>query len=332
MSVLMRAFPSRAAVGWPVALTMVALLAGSVGCASDAEPAPPSDGLEDGAFDAVDGMADADGRQPVTAEDRNVIAAAETRLIAACMSDAGFSYEVRTADDYVTPPPPYLSPSELRRSGYQYDWAAAAESFLETNGPSGAPDPTAGMTPDEAEAYTWALLGPPTAPRAALDEPGGGSVFASTEGCVAGARTELYGSVANSLRFERAVQYLSHSGVADELRRRDDYRTAMHDWQQCMRGFGHDVDDNTDYGASWLQRRGADALATGGIGQTTITAEVIESVATADAECQESSGFFEVRETLLPAARDAIATELGFEMTQYNAFQHAVLDAAERVP
>jgi hypothetical protein len=286
-------------------------------------------GLRDGAFEPIEGMEASTGQQPLSPEDGMVIYRAEERLVAACMRQQGFTFAT-TLEQAVTPPPAYLSPTELRRSGYQHDWQAAAERYLELNGPSGPPDPTAGMTDHEVAAYEQALVGPADGPMAMLEDVDGGRTGVPAGGCLGEARAELFGSVANYLRFIRADQSLS--GVGRELREQDAYREPMAAWQGCMRQAGHDVGDEIDYGVPWIQARGADALQSGGLGQTAITLDSIGAVAEADADCQESSGLYEVRRDLLPDARDRVAATLGFELSQFVAFQHAVLERAKQVP
>ncbi len=62
---------------------------------------------------------------------------------------------------------PFLSPAELRRSGYAFDWQAARRSFASSNRPANV-DPTAGMSPERAAAYAVALGGPVNGPTATL--------------------------------------------------------------------------------------------------------------------------------------------------------------------
>jgi hypothetical protein len=322
-----------------VAARLVVALATLVGAACSAPDDAPasapdrgSDGgaLDGGAFEPIDGMRATSDRTPIGPEDVARILHAEQRLIAACMGDEGFDYDVTPWEDVVTQPPAYLSPDELRDGGYRYDWAGAAASFLALNGPDGPPEPTAGMSEDEAAAYTSALGG--TGRAVMLDDPAGGAVGYPADGCGAEAQIELYGSVANDIRFERALDELSTPGTAEELQTMDALREPLAAWQACMRRAGHDVPPTADYGATWLQQVGVAALSEQGEGQAVVTADVIADVERADADCQESSGLFEVRQELLPAARQRIAERLGFELPDYVAFQHAVLDRAERVP
>lgn len=300
-------------------------------CSSGGASEQVDRGLRNGAFEPIEGMEATTDQQPISPEDATTIYRAQDRLVAACMAEAGFEYDAVSIADSPLPPPLYLSPTELRRSGYEYDWAQAAERFLELNGPDGPPDPTAGMSPEEVDAYSAALGGSTPDATVTLEDSGGGTTSFPTEGCEAEARTELFGSVANFIRFDRANQTLSHSGLSRKLTEYDEHRVPLAGWQECMQSAGYDVGDN-DYGAYYIQDRGAAALGREGTQQSSVTADFITGVVDADADCQESSGIYEVRRELLPDARDEIAADLGFEMNQYIAFQHAVLERAERVP
>jgi hypothetical protein len=318
---------------WSLIVGLSLLVVACSGSDDSAGSGSGEGGLRDGAFDEVEGMEVRADQVPISSEDEIVILLAEQRLIAACMTEEGFQYdtEVDLATRYTVPSAPlFLPPNELRRSGYQYDWDAAAESFLEANPPGGVPpSATDGMTPEEAAAFSEALRGDGDH-FVELEDVDGGTTGMSVEGCEGEARLELYGSVENAMRFYRAAETVSASGLSRKLREQAPYRAPLETWQECMREAGHDVAEATDYGLSYLGSRHMDALSQGH--GNPLTEAEIESVADADADCQESSGLFEVREELLPEAMDEIAAELGFEMSQYVAFQHAVLERAEQVP
>ena len=286
-----------------------------------------------GQFDEIDGVQVSSDQTPITPEDRRLIALAEERLTGECMASEGFDFseviEFGTRH-HVPEPPLYLSPAELRRSGYQHDWAAAAESFLALNGPDGVPTFVEGMPQDEADAWYDAYLGAPDAEQLSVALPDGSVRDTPRVGCAADARRELYGSLENFARFEEANQQFSHDGLSRELNSHDAYREPVREWRSCMGRAGFEI-DQSDYGIAWIQQQGAVALSAGGIDQTVLTAEVIEAVANADADCQESSGLYEARSELLPEAEEAIADRLGVEMSELTAFHHAVLERAKQV-
>lgn len=309
-----------------VAFVLAAGCSGDGG--DDASTESPS-----GPFDEIEGVEVSSDQTPITPEDRRLIALAEARLTGECMEAAGFDFTevIDFETRYNVPEAPlYLSPAELRRSGYQYDWQAAADSFLAANGPGGVPTFVEGMSQEEADAWSNAVLGDPSAEQLSITLPDGSVHDLPTEGCAAEARRDLYGSLENFARFDQANQALSHEGLASELAEIDSYTEPLEKWQSCMRQSGFDVVES-DYGLSWLQARGAQALFEGGSGQSVIDAQVIENVAAADADCQESSGLYEVRTELLPDAEESVADRLGFEMSEYGAFQNAVLERAKQV-
>jgi hypothetical protein len=297
----------------------------------------PGDREDSGAFDEIEGMEARSGQPPITPHDLVVIQLAEQRLVAACLADEGFDYgvTVEAVTRYTVPSAPrFLSPDELRRRGYQYDWDAAAESFLAANAPGGPPDPAASMSDVGQAAYMQAMAGDPD-DVVVLDDAKGRSTVRPASGCLAEARIELYGGIENSIRFDRAIETLSGDGLSRKLQQYNSYQAPLDAWLECMRAAGHDVFQDeeegytVDYGFVHLRSAQLSALASGG---SPPTAEQIQLVADADADCQESAGLYEVRQELLPEAEDELAAELGLEMSQYIAFQHAVLERAQRVP
>jgi hypothetical protein len=304
---------------------LVASVVSTVACSGGSAPSDDRAALEQ-ELDPVAGMEVETGQQPITTEDELVIRSAESRLIASCMAGQGFDYEARAADE-IPNDPPILSPAELRNSGYQYDWTMAAERYLELNGPEGPPDPTEGMTPEERAEYEDALASPHETVDVQLAT---GVATVPVEGCQPEAWDTLYGSVANALRFNQSEQQFDNPVAW--MARHDDFSAAADRWRACMRLAGHDIDEGATYGLGYLLSLGASALQEEGIDQTTVTADLIQSVTLADADCQESSGLDQVREALMPEARGEVAADVGLEMNEYVAFQHAVLERAKQVP
>jgi hypothetical protein len=119
--------------------------------------------------------------------------------------------------------------------------------------------------------------------------------------------------------------------ISGQLREHDEYAAPLADWQACMAAAGFDVGEHDD-GASYIQQAGAAALSNEGRGQTQFTAETIPAIAAADADCQESSGLYEVRAGLLDGIAEEIADELGVDYDHYVAYQRALLARARQVP
>ena len=281
-----------------------------------------------GPFDPIEGMVAVPGAAPLSPEEGAVIYGAEQRLTATCMADLGYAWGSAVLGDAVGAPALYLSPDELRSGGldYDYDWAAAGEEFLDNSAGGAAPE-TEGMSDEELEAYSAALSGTP-APEVWIDTHDG-SVGTSGEGCVGQARTQLHGTVANYLRYD--TLHGAFAGIASQLRRHEDYEQPVAEWQACMSEAGFDVGDH-DYGAAYIRQAGAAALSTEGPDQTAFTAETIPAIAAADADCQESSGLYEVRASLLAGITEEIAAELGVDLDHYIAYERALYTRAQQIP
>lgn len=280
-------------------------------------------------FDPVPGMEVREGQSPITEADKTLILKAEWRMTGRCMAKLGFPATTQVEQLAHPDPPLYLSPDELRRGGYQFDFAAEAVNELALNGAAGPPPPAEGMSDEQVEEYGRALGGSPADPTVAL--PGSeGEASTSTVGCAAEARKALYGSLLNSLRYDRALQATGPTAFRKELARREAYREPLRAWQECMLREGHDltadIRDGLDYGAGALRRMVWLRVAAG---SGPLSQEQIDSVVTSDAGCQESSGLYKVRERLLPDARVAVLKKLGLESGELIAFQNAVLDKAK---
>lgn len=277
-----------------------------------------------GPFDPIEGMVAVPGATRLSDGEAAVVHDAEVRLTRACMARHGYEWGTNLGDGPGNPPL-YLSPDELRVDGYRYDWAAAGEAFL--GGGGGAAPETAGMTDEELDAYTAALGG--TAEPDVWIDTHDGRVATSNDGCTGEARAQLYGTVANALRYDTLHEALGD--VSDQLQHHPEYRRPLAAWQACMGEAGFDVGDH-DYGASYILQAGAAALSERGRGQTQFTAETIPAISDADADCQESSGLYEVRRALLPTIHEEMADDLGVDLAHYVAYERALYARAQQVP
>lgn len=279
-----------------------------------------------GPFDPVDGMGPVPDGTVLPDYRADEIYDAEHRLIAACMAEQGFAWGSAVLDGGPGPLPLYLSPDELRADGYRYDWAAAGEEFLGSTG--GAAPETAGMSEAEQDAYGAALGFGDEGEQVWIDTHDGRS-GTDSGGCMGETRQRLYGSLANHLRYDSLRQ--AFAGVSDQLRTHDSYAEPLADWQSCMRQAGFDV-EGADYGATWIRSAGAVALSEHGRGQTRFTAETIPQISNADADCQESSGLYEVRTRLLDGIYEEIAADLGVDLDHFVAYEHALYERARQTP
>ena len=300
-------------------------------------PTPPEVPLGEGTtwpggpFDPIDGMVAVPGAVPLSGDEAAAIHDAENRLTATCMARKGYAWGSAVLGDSVGAPPLYLSPEELRAGGfdYEYDWEAAGAEFLDLSdgSPEGSSNPTAGMTADEMDAY-GAALGGVSGDWVSIDTHDGSSSTRS-DGCVGEARAQLYGTVANSLRYSNLAE--PFADLSGQLREHEEYEQPLAAWQACMSDAGFDVGDH-DYGASYIRQAGGAALSNVGEAQTQFTAETIPAIAEADADCQESSDLYEVRESLLAGITEEIAADLGVDLDHYVAYERALYERAQQVP
>lgn len=283
-------------------------------------------------FDPVPGMEVREGQVPISEADKTLILKAESRLVNQCMAKQGFPAE-NAVEDLANPDPPaYLSPAALRRGGYQFDFAAEAKSEAVMGDPDGPPTVTDAMSAEQRDAYVLALQGPKDGKTVSLPD-SEGAATTPAEGCAAQARTQLYGSLRNYLRYDRAWQGTTIAALRAELARRGTYKGPLAAWQKCLADaspidLSVDIEDGLDYGVSALRRSVWVGVATGD-GPPAQTD--IDAVAQADADCQESSGLYQVRKRLLPGAKAAVLRKLGLETSELTAFQHAVLEEAKSV-
>jgi hypothetical protein len=311
-----------------IGMVLTALVAG--GCSSDDESGKDAangrggkDGLISAEFEAVDGMDLSAEVEPITAEEAAYITRAEMKAIQACMEAQGFEYPLEDELASVVIPSDYLSPDQLRRSGYQIDLEALA---TPESGTSQSQEELFATMSDEEQAAWQEALFAEDSPEIGLADDTGGVLSESTGGCVGEGRAEVYGSVPNHLRYDRALQ-MFQTDLGASLSQMEEYQVPLDAWQACMRAAGHEVDEADDYGLPYVLRRGSASLS----GGPSVTEDVVREISLADADCQESSGIHTVREGLLSDARDAIADELSIDYTQYAAFQHAVLERAKRL-
>ena len=316
-------------LGRVVATIGVTLVFVSLAACADGGDGPPSDGGGRAGIvlDPIEGVERVTGAPPITGEEEVAIRSAETRLVDACMAAQGFG-DATPGSELIRPThTPYLTPAELRRSGYRFDWDRAAAQEVLFNGPAGPPDPHAGLSEAEAADFDDALSGPLDGEVVEIDDLDGGTLSLPLEGCAAEARERIYGSVANSMRFDLALQHTARQSQAEALAAIDAYQAPRTAWQRCMIAAGvTDIDETTDYGLTLLRIRLVEGAG------TAPSPDEIAAVATADADCQETSGLDDVRAELLPEVEAQLLEAIGLEEDDLNAFTNAVLDRARDMP
>jgi hypothetical protein len=212
--------------------------------------------------------------------------AAENTMTNACLALAGFAL----------PPTPATSTSrdeewrpdaaQRSRTGY-----GLLETFQQQgNAASSAVDQYVRSLPvDRQRQYESAMFGP--ANKNAALELGGKRITYPTQGCLAEARTRIYGDDTLAAR----VFYLPQMYYIDLLNKahgQPKYTGVIADWSACMRQAGHPYTDQQDAKTQLLARYRSDP-------DTTATRHLEIAVAVADAECATRSGLGATTEALL---------------------------------
>lgn len=223
----------------------------------------------------------------------------EQELTARCMAVKGFAYEVDplvAPDDAVTPP-------SLGGFGTPLTLEEASDGYPATQ--LRRPTPTALESPRRTPRYERALDAR-HARQVRIEIPGI-AVGASTRGCVATARRQLYGSVRNYLMVEYAAQGIRQFGSS--ALEDSQVQRAITKYETCMRAAGYAAGNPGQARQLAVRRFGRTRL------NEASPAEV--EMATSDARCQRRS---EVYALLDDAVADAAsewlrATESDLEKT-----------------
>lgn len=241
------------------------------------------------------------------------LSAAETTLTNDCLAAAGFSVP--------TSPPTRLDSDEewrpdlAQREKTGYGLLAGVEQT------GAAPDPVdsyvRGMPAARQRQYQLDLLGPSTS--AASFVLGGKRITYTTQGCVAAARTRIYGSDLTAAR----VFYLPQMYYVDLLTKAETepaYTGAMTRWSACMRESGYHYTDPHDAKDQLVARyRSNPDLAA--------TRRLEIAVAVTDAGCAARVGLPTTTESLL---RKGAAALPGADLTALNQVAAARMDSVQR--
>jgi len=226
---------------------------------------------------------------------------AEAKATAECMAGAGFRY------------PPYevfqpspgatgrfggfqsqLTVEEAQAHGYEGRITMKGEARLD---PSAALNAYVSTLTEADRARYWQLLNGQDSPTVSLRLPDGAEVAASSRGCVAQARKEVYGSVLNYLRlfyFPQQVNQFGEQAESDPAVRR-----ALERYASCMRGAGYDVGSPADATRLAQERFGS----TRAPGSPPTDAE--RAMGVADARCQAASSVHRALDAALISAASA---------------------------
>lgn len=264
--------------------------------------------------------------RPLTPEENYVVQAARDRLIASCMAEAGFTWEVHTSRNQPADPNPYPTVEELRRSGYGVDFEVEFNSHRDSN-ERALYNPTKSMSEEEQQAFADAFHGTGSED---LTE-GGQSMTISTGGCNSEATEAIFGSEENLAWLSRITEVASHSQLADGLMDVFGYEIALRDWQGCMRDRGVTWMDGegfwTDWDSGWSVLR--TKMYTDDV---QLPQQVIDEVISADADCLESTDLYQVRQASLEPVRAGLWKRAGTTEAEKWRMQQLTLVNAKKVP
>ncbi|MEU5780925.1 hypothetical protein [Micromonospora lupini] len=236
-----------------VIVTLAVALPLAASSIAAARPGPTS------AKTASTSTSSADPAGPVPAEDRQILARAESLLTRDCMTRAGFQMWLGTpppADELLSFPYVVDDVEWARRHGFGSDLVATVDARRRA-------DPNQryvnGLPPERREAFLSALNGArPEGLEARL--PSGGVMRRSAEGCTSDAQRRLYGDLAEWYRSSKVVADLTYLRqrrvLADPA-----WTAALQPWARCLRQQGYTADTPERLRESVSTRGRADEIA-----------------------------------------------------------------------
>lgn len=280
----------------------------------------------------------------IPAADRKLFAAAEERLVAACMHGRGMPY---------LPEPPaadtgadgdgdgaaiygLIAPRDARLHGYGLgERRMAAPTSPGTPSGTAPADGDLAAPPGANDAARKAMTGQRRRDwdRALLGSPGRevrieveGNVFTyRADGCVTIARHRLFGQDWDRLRITAQVAV---NAVTRRVWHDPAVTVAVAGWSGCMRGEGHDFDGPAAPRAA--VEAALSRVAAGDRAAFSAALRLEHATAIADADCQRDSGLWEAIATAQGAAESAIPRALAEAVSSFRAAREQALGAAHR--
>ena len=207
----------------------VTLLVALDSCGSPETPSRSADGLLD------------EGTVNLSDQDKNVLYLAEEILVSRCMNKKGSQYLVVEGFSAKEGPAPsaYSSDDVVERAQHGYGLTTGQDQprELDINGKY-----LSTLSSSQRRQYDEALLGPLNANTGQVRLLDGSVVYFTLTGCVANARTQLYG---NNMLFMETSIFVEN--LRSEVERRvlsdDRYLAALDAWRQCMHTTGYVVEN-----------------------------------------------------------------------------------------
>ena len=285
----------------------VALVAwGAAGCSS---AAPPSESPTGQSGSPATGAATVprpfESLLVLSQDNQKALHDAEELAVSECMKAQGFRYTPQAFESAQPADGPGMGDvAAARTRGYGIAEARQrGETAVAENDPDKDPD-LGRLTAQERQAFTAALIGPaPTGPndpsRATIALPGGATVSVNTNGCASKGRAAVYG---DDLRWQQLFGTVEdlRAKAYDGLSTDPAYESAVQQWRTCMRGKGFNY-EGPDAARDVLGKQINSGGDIDGLRATEI------QVATADAECVQSTGMTGVVSPLLAASEKKVA-------------------------
>ncbi|WP_212841809.1 hypothetical protein [Catellatospora sp. IY07-71] len=256
-----------------------------------------------------------DGVPGAATPDEDLLGWAEQTLAARCMADRGFRVWVRWSA-------PAAEEQPRHRYGNDDDAWAAAHGFgigaQRHTSATQAPEPNraylAKLPDDRRAAYDAAYHGDPKQTVSA-SLASGAVVRTSRDGCLAAARTELYGDLAEWLRLDTGWRNMD-AEVVPAVTAMPAYQDALARWRDCMRAAGHPA---ADPGA--LRDEASQAYRTAPSREAALAQE--RAWAVQEATCAGRTGFVKTAEGLDAAYRARLAEQRAGDRAAYDAIRAA---------
>lgn len=300
------------------------------GCGSIGGLARPADeeAVIEAEFGHFDGIAvDSDPSKPdqtfvSSPDDARLIADAEAKLISQCMDRQGWPWKAAPSDpgeESVGTFGALLSPEQLRTNGYGVD----VVEFATLGRMKDPADPNLlfirSLPGARRAAYEKALFGG-NAPDVTVSGPGDMNTLTASDGCIAQAEIEIFGSVANSINYSMIPEAVKDA--AGSLRNNPVMVASASKWVECMRSAGYDPGFSVT-GWSWVL-----AELSGG---RPVTDAQARKVAAVDADCLETSGFWNTMNELMDQKSRVGAKKLGLKPEAWNSMRTEALANARQV-
>lgn len=298
-----------------------------VGCSGGSSDSAGKAKATSAVADRVDlHVADRFSATPLQPEQEQVIAAALDRLIAGCMSKAGFDYKVSPTPLPPAAPDPYVDADAIVRSTYGADFGAQLRYDKEMS--DSVKVHSESLPPaDKLDAYHRALHGPT---QSEMVTSGDQTTNISGEGCYGKSVEQIYGSIYNLEWLSSISEVGGPSGVSKRLGDIPAYAEARAKWQTCMRASGVDWMDGYKSWAEWdsgyyvLESRMYQE------DRAPSSAEV-EKIAADDVRCLGSSGLGEIRAKNIQKVRLELWERSDFTEGQKWKLQQYAFDQARKV-